>query len=639
MPESNPEMIQMEIDAFFSEIALPAANVSVSLNSFLNKYLSWPVRAGSGIINDLEGKSIQYDTVIYTNSKKEPDEQLAQVKADEVACGVHLVKTLGQEELKAGYEHIAFIKRMKKTEISGVEYPINNTPLGIIVAVESEVSIEEIGDQMKQLNMIYPSNEWPDMVVILTRGTINYVVQFPGQSIIGDFFLPNKAARAPMPAYIHMFAQGLELSSMNKFCAFFSRHLQTFFPGINLPDVKEVLRDNPPGMTLGAYQFSLSSLLVPVPDDYLKGLPGETPFRIEDTGGNLLCHLQYAPWQDGGVVRSVGSFPLDRILIFLGNVARNGQVIKLSDGAISSVLPIQRRHFIEMLQRFNKNSSMVVKPETPNWTLTKYSDEGSTSPYIARLFIGIMRLRDNALTDLEKRKEFDKVSEFVLDTLMNIRVTGGEIVTMVNEHSRKVSQGEIAHIERNIIRIDENIDNKLRNKVEEFLNASVRVVKDGMQKLMAYLDVDIAVLYKKKKAFEAGIGTLAETQPELAAYLQKTRDWSERLILVRNDLHGGWMLPRVCYRQVDGSVQAVEPQILNQPVTRFVEYMLDRLCCFVEEVSVYGLQTQLPSVISITEIPIAERKEIMPERFQVTFKTGGMPIWRISYHTSKFEES
>ncbi len=99
------------------------------------------------------------------------------------------------------------------------------------------------------------------------------------------------------------------------------------------------------------------------------------------------------------------------------------------------------------------------------------------------------------------------------------------------------------------------------------------------------------------------------------------------------------MLPRMGYKENAGQIQTEEPQISGQPVTEFVRYIMDRLCCFVEEVTAYALQSQMPDVISITEIPLSQRKPQCAERFQVALMLGGMPLWSLVYHDSTFEET
>ena len=65
--------------------------------------------------------------------------------------------------------------------------------------------------------------------------------------------------------------------------------------------------------------------------------------------------------------------------------------------------------------------------------------------------------------------------------------------------------------------------------------------------------------------------------------------------------------------------------------------MTDRLMCFVEDVTVHGIQRRMPSGLSITEIPSPQRANEIPVRFQPTLVNGGMPLWQIAYHVSAFE--
>jgi len=641
MQDSISQIIQKSTQAFIEAVSLPSTNIATIFSSTLNQFLTWPFRIGPVLMTDLDGKTVNFEVAIYSSSTTASGSPPTKVKADEVACGFHIVKNLGLEELRAGYEKIALMKRLKR-KMPEIDYPLNTTPLGIILAVESDISQEKIADRMTDLNKKYPSSEWPDMVVILTRGTINYVMQIHGEPIKGNFLLPSKLGSAILPMYIHMIMHGLGLFSMNKLLGLLFMHLQTFSPGINLPDTNEILKDvSNLGITIGAYQYNLSGQLIPLPYEQRlnQAFQEPHPFRIEDTKGNLLSHLYFIFWQDGGVVRLVGKLPLESVLIFLGIDLKHAQIIKLSDGAISSVLPIQKKNFGEMLSRLQRQSNMKIKQEEPKLIVSKIADEGSSSPFMARMFMGIGRLRDVIFNDPTERGKFDETYRFVVDTLMNTRTTSKEIIEMLAEHRRKVSRGEIARLEKHIIHISENIDNKLRKHVEEFLNSSVRVCKDGMQRLSALLHMDIGFIFQKKSIFEKGIAGLSRTRPELIDYFLETRKWSERLIQIRNDLHEGWMLPRMGYKESSDGIQIIEPQILGQSVSEFVDYMLDRLCCFVEEISVYSLQTQMPLRISISEITISDRKANMPERFQITFVDSGEPIWKIVYHNSKFEET
>ena len=96
--------------------------------------------------------------------------------------------------------------------------------------------------------------------------------------------------------------------------------------------------------------------------------------------------------------------------------------------------------------------------------------------------------------------------------------------------------------------------------------------------------------------------------------------------------HKGWKLPKITYSLVSGKVQAKEPEISGMPVTEFVEKNFDRLICFVEDVTVHCLQSQIAKKgMSLTELPLAQRAPEAPTRFQMTLASGGMKITIIEY--------
>ncbi len=259
---------------------------------------------------------------------------------------------------------------------------------------------------------------------------------------------------------------------------------------------------------------------------------------------------------------------------------------------------------------------------------------------MARLFVGLMNLRDAVFPDPANRQAFDKPHEFALMTLLSTRTTTQDIAKLFTDHARKVGSGEIARLQGQALHIDENIDKELRKHTEDFLNSAVRVLKQGMQDVTNALGVNIGFLFKKSTTFATGVAAIRATDPDLADYLSQARQWTERLVEARNAMeHTASVLPKIRYSQSGNTIQAHEPQISNQPVTEFVKFMMDRLACFIEEVTAHCLQTRMPAGLSIREIPLAQRLAEVPERFQNTLKSGGTPVWRITHHQGGFEET
>ncbi|PYR99086.1 MAG: hypothetical protein DMG12_21190, partial [Acidobacteria bacterium] len=180
-----------------------------------------------------------------------------------------------------------------------------------------------------------------------------------------------------------------------------------------------------------------------------------------------------------------------------------------------------------------------------------------------------------------------------------------------------------------------------RREVETFLNAGVRALKDGQQRLLKRLGIDIGFLFREEVSFLRGVEALRASDPLLANYLLATRrGWSEQFVLARNDLHSHWTLPRVEYpRAANGDVSMREPTIAGLPVSNFVTNMLDHLLCFVEDTTVYALAARLPQSITLREIPLGDRRPEIPERFRISLLAGGNPPWELTYHVQRFEET
>jgi hypothetical protein len=283
---------------------------------------------------------------------------------------------------------------------------------------------------------------------------------------------------------------------------------------------------------------------------------------------------------------------------------------------------------------------MIVRKDPGRFVVQKLADEGTSSPFMARIFLGILHLRDAVFPDPATRDEFDKLYDFVTSAVSNARTASQNISRMWDEHTRKIKSGEIVRQQGTHIHIAETIDKNLRREVESFLNAATRALKTGMQNLGNSLNVDVGFLFSKPATFEKGVAALENTEPDLAEYLRRTRLWSEPLLKSRNDLeHELGVLSRVTYTPAGTGVAANEPIVAGMPVTQFVRHSFDRLICFVEEFAVQCMKRQLPSGSTITELALADRLVEAPERFRVTLASGGFPPWRIAFHASRFEET
>jgi hypothetical protein len=613
------------------------------LNTFLGEHIPWPYHVGPGMAFDSTGaESSNFESLIYTGPHSG-----GPVPAENLACAIDVQENLTLGQVRTSYKKIAHIKALAKAKVPTVSQgvPVADATMGIIFARDSDTPIEALAEELAHLNEEHAYRVWPDAIVVLSRGTVNLACQIPRKPL-GDFLPPAREVNYRAAMYVHVFARAHAAFALNKMCAVLFPYLYLFQPGVGLPPYQEILKGVPTtGMPIAAFQFNLKGDLVPVPRSmrFHELFLFPLSFRVEDKQGQLHAKVQYLPWQDGGVVRVQGQFPIEALLVFAGKSALSEPIIRFQGEQTSGVIPMSPDQFKEMANRMARQSNLVIKPDQrPRLVIHKGRDEGTSSPFVARIFLGLCVLRDQAVADKSVREQFDKSFDGVLTRLENLRETAQSINKLYSSHSAAIALGKVARIANGDIYVDENIDLELKKQVESFIGTASRIVKERMKGLLKILDTNIGFLFQKEAAFDNGVARLSQSDPALADYLVQTRTkWCERLMTIRNDLleHGTWSLERVRYEQTDTGVRAIEPLVDGQPVTQFVTHVLDRVCRFVEELCAHALQARMLHDVSLTEIPLNERKTENAARFRVALVGGGTPLWTITYGDAKVEET
>lgn len=611
------------------------------LNRALNRLVGANIRAISGSIVDQNGAtSARFASVVYLGGDEvNPD----LIPADDVAAIVDARRELTVDSFRESYRRIAEAKSLLKTGVPHGETRTNIT-LGLILFAQAAVPFDVIADELTTLNSQTPGQHWPDMIVVASTGVINFAVQFPGESVSGDFLPPasNAFVNGAPPIYIVTVMRPTGTLAFNKMFAFLCAHLAIFSPGMDLPAWNQVVEGIPRHVvTHTGYQYNVAGEIFAVPRElYNDRYIPPRPLFIEAPNGEILSAIQFLPWQDGAVLLLRGKLPIESLLVFLDRVAFDkSRVIRRPDVQISYVLPIDHADFDNVISRFQRQSNMKIRQDTGQFIVQKIADEGTRSPFVARLLLGVLKVRNAAIPDDNERKEFDRYYEVLTSPLFTARESSRNIVKIWTDHAEKISTGVIVEKGAGSIHIAESIDRELRREVDSFLNAAARTMKNGLQSLGMHLGIDIGFMFKKKAAFESGIARLEKISPSLAIYLNTARTWTEPLLKVRNDLeHSIWTLDRVRYDPTAIGLTAVEPSIGGYGVTEFSSVWFDRLACFVEEFSVHCLQRKFPSGITVSEIPLASRQIESPERFVVSLSLGGLAPWSIEHHARRFEE-
>lgn len=596
------------------------------------------------VVDNSEQTTEVYSSVVHNNGN-EP----GAVPVDNVAAVIDCYDVLTIEALGVAYQRIKTAKSLRKTDRPGARDGETQMTTGIIVARNSDLTLEQISSEMGRMNSLVPSHHWPDAVAVLSAGIVNYSAHVPGSERSGDFFLPAEATvkSSPSPSvWVQKVMRPIGDLTFNKVASLIVARVAIFQSGVQVLDYRQLIKDMPSyGAATQTYQFNLANTLVTMTREQAIAaqLPPDT-FNIV-SGKEKLGSVQYQSWQDGGVFIVRGGFPIDLFLVFLNQVipglsAKDLQYFRGSDVQVSYVLPVNQRQFFQTLSMFERRSSnMSIQKETAKILVQKIEDEGTSSPFVARLMLGVMRIRD-AVYDDKTRLHFDELYDPVLSGLRNARETSQDIAREWEQHRAKVESGAIVSASGRTVHISENIDRSLKRDLESFLNTAVRTIKHSLQVLANDLGVDISFLFQKESTFQAGITTTQASDPMLADYLLATRQWSEPLVLMRNDLeHGTIPSPKISYTLDSVPVRAEEPRLNGQPITEFTNEILDRICCFIEEIAVFGLRKKLPRGFEITEVPLPERDPIAPERFHVTITPGGRQPWVLAAHTRSFTEA
>jgi hypothetical protein len=610
-----------------------------ALVGFIGRFIAPAFSVSSAAIEDSDGmRTAAFSAVVHTGQAQD-----GIVRADDAAVAVHAVQTLDLPALRDGYAALARAKQVRKTRaVSGAQ---TNRTLTILVAQRTDLPMETLALEVERLNAETPDPEWPDVIAVADTGTIQYAIQFPGEGLSGDFLPPAEGALRNLvpPMYVVLVLRPSRERTLNRVLAFLIAHLWIFAPGAQLLRWDGIMEDvSKTAVVVTGYQYNYGGALVPVPAEmYRERYIAPPPLRIEADGGEVLGEVEYIPWQDGGVIRMQGKFPLDAMLVFLGPMPKKVASLKRPNAELSLVQPISEDGFRQLLGAFQRQSNLVVRAPELDWVIQKAADEGSQSPFMARILIGVFRLRDAVYPQPADRVVFDARYSVATAALTTARAAAHDAQRLWTEHAQKVASGEVARLDGRTVRVDESIEHPLRQHVETFLNASVRAVKQGMHDLGRELGVEIGFLFRKQSAFDAGVAALDVTDAPLAAYLRATRAaWSEALVQRRNEIeHVGWVLAHPRYRATMNGVEVVEPEIDGRRATEYVVSMLDRVTCFVEEFTTHCLQRLLPPDVTQTEIPRGERVEVMPERFHLTLAAGGLPQWSITYHATSFEDT
>lgn len=275
----------------------------------------------------------------------------------------------------------------------------------------------------------------------------------------------------------------------------------------------------------------------------------------------------------------------------------------------------------------------------PQRQVKKISNESSSSPFLARLLVGMLSMRDQLyLTGIpdkqEGEKQFERRFKPMYEAAQATRDAAIEIERLIKTHSDAISSGRAVKFYPNQYDILETIDIPLSQTVDKLIDQSIVATKSCLQDILKNLfRLDIGFLFKKDREFKNGIAKVKEAH--LAKYLSEVRTtWlSELNELRRLHEHKGWSLDEIKYKRTGPTkVVVILPIINGLPIDKFVCHNANHVLLFIENMMAYAMQQSCKYPIFIVEIPKEQRDSKNPQRFRLAARgLDNTPPWVLSY--------
>ncbi|HET6276984.1 MAG TPA: hypothetical protein VFE16_13725 [Candidatus Cybelea sp.] len=613
-------------DAAAALMTLPESALLSAFNDILRKLFPG-LHVESAAIKDGAGSQTPvFQTVLST----EPISG-GVANADDVICAVYVCEMLDESKLGEAFDRIAEVKSLKrKPPKKAAETTVI---VGMIAATRFSGSLSKLADQVKTLTAGLPHNRHADMISVLSRGVIGYSIRFSGdRSLMERLPAQDEQRKWASPTLTHLVSTSTTLYALNKFVYYVNGQVAFVAPDKTIPEALAILE----GVTmlqniLATYQETLSGKLVEIEEVAPIEQP---PYTVESDKGELLLRLYYQSWQDGGIIHSEGKLPLEGLLPLM-QVGSTMIFRPAPDRQVSAVLPMTFDDFKKAVEQIQTRCNLIVKIPQPKFTVGQVLGEGTSAPFVARLWQGLPNMRDIIIADPSVKAQFDAMYQAVLGDLTTLRRIGKETIDLWKNHAANVASGKIARPKGKLIEVDDLIHERLNHGIE-IIVATVYGALKQVQFITKLLGIETGFMHQEPSKFEAGVIALEANDPALSDYLREARRWMNPVADLRNAFeHGFYIAPQIGYdRTGNGGIKAIETPIMGIPLTHFIPTLVSRANRYVEDVLMWCYRCTAP--FPITEIPINQRDPSKPERFRFAFNPEE-PSWIIIYSDDEFD--
>lgn len=276
----------------------------------------------------------------------------------------------------------------------------------------------------------------------------------------------------------------------------------------------------------------------------------------------------------------------------------------------------------------------------------KIADEGTSSPFIARMMLGVNEFGRKTIEYLhlengdEAIQQFFAVYQPIYNNLSAARTAAKALSSEVSTHIVKTERGENILESHNSFQVTETVHDTIRDNFHKVLVQLVIATK-AAQRIPALFGLDIGFLFQKDSGFDSGITRLRKDGHILLAdYLIEVRRlWSQDLLARRAaHEHEGWNLANGTYsRTTRGNVTFLVPIVDGLPAPMYAARMANNVISFIENLAVYTFQTALyHTQFPWTFIEEPGRNAGIASRFVMTIRQPNTIDWKLKYVVSDF---
>ena len=171
--------------------------------------------------------------------------------------------------------------------------------------------------------------------------------------------------------------------------------------------------------------------------------------------------------------------------------------------------------------------------------IRKIRDIGTSEPWVARLWFGMLKFRDAVYTG-DERLAFDEKYAPVLDNLYECYRAVISLRKTIEEHEAKVLSQEIFHVQNEHLTVTETIDTEMNEAFKNFFIKG-KIAINNLVPLSKFMGCNISfVLVKEAEKFEYGASRIPVRSPfvrPLVEKLRKHRDfWLLRFLNERDEI-------------------------------------------------------------------------------------------------------